>query len=87
MGYKALPDQIKDYKSKEEIDKLIVRTEAAMQQKEPEDFSSALSVLQEKNSSLIDDKYFRGELFPLIQDYLPKDMVFLKKKKLLLLKA
>jgi hypothetical protein len=88
MGYKSLPKQIKDYKSKEEVDRLIIKTEAAMQGEAGEsDFSSALMVLDQKSSSLVDDKFFRGELFPMIANYLPKDMELSEEEKVTIVKG
>lgn len=91
MGYKSLPKQINDYKSKDEVDKLIMDTETQMilseNGEESNDFSSALSVLDEQSNSLIDDKYFRGSLFPMIQDYLPESMDLTEAEKVTVVKG
>ena len=88
MGYKSLPKQIKDYKSKAEVDKLILNTEAAMQETGGEsDFSSALTVLNQKSNSLVDDKFFRGELFPMIANYLPADLDLTEDEKVTIVKG
>jgi hypothetical protein len=87
MGYKPLSSRVKEFKSKEEIDKLIVKTEAAMEAVEPQDFSSALSVLENTNTSLVEDKYFRGTLFPMIQNYLPKEMELSESDKVTIVKG
>lgn len=87
MGYKPLSSRVKEFKSKEEIDKLIVKTEAAMEAVEPQDFSSALSVLKDNSSNLVEDKYFRGTLFPMIQNYLPKEMELSEAEKVTVVKG
>jgi hypothetical protein len=77
MGYKPLPKQIRDYKSKEEVDRLILTTESHLtqtEQKPGSDFSSALMVLDQKSNGLVDDSYFRGQLFPMIANYLPAEI-------------
>jgi len=87
MGYKPLPKQIKDYKTKDEVDKLILKTEVAMQDEAGQDFSSALTVLEDKGNALVDDKYFRGQLFPMISNYLPKDLELTEEDKVTIVKG
>jgi hypothetical protein len=92
MGYKPLPKQIKNYKSKDEVDKLILDTESEMIITEnptnnKEDFSSALSVLDESSKGLVEDKYFRGTLFPMIQDYLPENLDLTEEEKIIIVKG
>lgn len=87
MGYKPLPKQIKDYKSKEEIDGLILKTEIQVEGAANKDFSSALTVLQDKGNALVEDKFFRGELFPMIANYLPKDMDLSEEDKVMIVKG
>lgn len=88
MGYKPLPKQIKDYKSKDQVDKLILATEVQMEGGgEASNFSSALTVLNQKSNSLVDDKFFRGELFPMIANYLPKDMELTEDEKVIIVKG
>lgn len=81
MGTEKLPKRIQPeaYKSKEDVDKLIVKVESKMSHLEktaegPQDFTSALTVLSENGSSLVDAKYFTNGLFPLLQNYLPIEM-------------
>lgn len=88
MGYKPLPKQIKEYKSKDQVDKLILETEVQMEGGGGEgSFSSALTVLNQKSNSLVDDKFFRGELFPMIANYLPKDMELTEEEKVIIVKG
>ena len=86
MGYKPFAERVKNYKSKEEVDKLIVKTEAAMGD-ESSDFSSALTVLEEKSSALVDDTFFRGNLFPMIANYLPKNLDLTEEEKVVIVKG
>lgn len=90
MGYKPMPKQIsKDaYKSKEEIDKLILSTEIALEPAhQAQDFTSALTVLSDQSKSLVDDKYFRGTLFPMIANYLPAEMELTENDKVMIVKG
>ena len=89
MGYKSLPNQIhkEAYKSKDDIDKLILTTEAAMQNPQAQDFTSALTVLSESSTSLVDDKFFRGTLFPMIANYLPVEMDLSEDEKIVIVKG
>lgn len=92
MGYKPMPRMINKeaFKSKEEVDKLIIKTEVAMRDKAEEgvqDFSTALMVLSDKSTSLVDDKYFRGELFPQIANYLPAEMELSENDKVTIVKG
>lgn len=89
MGYKPLTKQITTYKTKEDVDKLIVKTEVAMthDSESTEDFSSALTVLDEKSNSLVDDKFFRGQLFPMIANYLPPSIKLTEEEKVIVVKG
>jgi hypothetical protein len=90
MGYKTLPNQIRKdaYKSKEEIDRLILKTEVALEpQAGTQDFTSALTVLSDQSKSLVDDKYFRGALFPMIANYLPAEMELTEEDKVMIVKG
>lgn len=89
MGYKPLTKQISNYKSKEEVDKLIVKTEATMTHSSEgeEDFSAALTVLDDKTNALVDDKFFRGQLFPMIANYLPPSVKLSEEEKVVVVKG
>lgn len=88
MGYKTLPNQIKNYKSKEEIDKLILKTEVQMDEPhQAQDFATAITVLDQKSTALVDDKFYRGELFPMIANYLPAGMELSESDKVLIVKG
>jgi hypothetical protein len=90
MGYRPMPKLItkESFKSKEEIDKLILKTEVQMEQPaEAQDFSSAITVLDQKTNALVDDSYFRGKLFPMIANYLPADMELSEEDKVMIVKG
>jgi hypothetical protein len=89
MGYKPLTKQISNYKTKEEVDKLIVKTEATMTHTSEgtEDFSAALTVLDDKTNALVDDKFFRGQLFPMIANYLPPSVKLSEEEKVVVVKG
>jgi hypothetical protein len=88
MGTENLPKRIRPeaYKSKEDVDKLIVKVESKMEHLEKKaessrDFTSALTVLSETSNALVDSKFFTGGLFPLLQNYLPVEMELTEEEK------
>lgn len=67
---KSMSEKVKSLKSKEEIDGLIQNMELEPVEEEvKEEFKP---VANNPGSKLVSDEYYRGTLFPMIQDYLPE---------------
>jgi hypothetical protein len=94
MGTETLPKRIRSeaYKSKEEVDRLIIKVESSMLrdenfEEETPDFTNALTVLSEDTTSLVDKKFYMNGLFPLLQNYLPANMQLTEDEKKVIVKG
>lgn len=67
---KSMSNKVKDLKSKDEIDSLIMEMEVAPESTSSDHFKPVVSSTRQ----MVPDEYYRGQLFPMIQDYLPADI-------------
>lgn len=68
-------------KSKEEIDALITQMD------DSKDNFGGFVPVQSSQNQLVDDKFYLGNLFPMIKDYMPEDMDFTPEEKLAITKG
>ncbi len=72
------------FKSKEEIDSLITEIE---EDDAPSDGKDLIPVSPSSNGPLVSNDYYTGKLFPMIEHYLPSDMVLNDEEKVILTKG
>ena len=94
MGYKPMANLVnKDaYKKKEDIEKMIQKIDAENLPTEDvhsdsKPFQDAIAMLDENGGGLVSDDYHRGQLFPMIQNYLPQDMQLTKEEQVTIVKG